>query len=82
MKSLFAIALIGFVLVTASCNAQQAATPAAPASVKLYTFQLTVEETNQVLNALSALPWKDVNTVVTKVVNQAREQDAPPPKKD
>jgi hypothetical protein len=77
MKALFAALLIGFVMIASWGNAQQAAAPA-----KVYTFSLTVEETNQVLNVLSTLPWKDANALVTKLVNQAREQDAAPPKQD
>jgi hypothetical protein len=80
MKSLFMALLIGSVMIASAVNAQQAAAPAAPA--KTYTFSLTVEETNQVLNVLSTLPWKDANALVTKLVNSAREQDAAPPKPD
>jgi hypothetical protein len=43
-------------------------------SEKNYTFVFTEQEANQVLNALGALPFNQVQQLIMKIQRQATEQ--------
>ena len=53
--------------------------PPQPAPGKIITFAMTESEAQLVVNALTAMPWKDVNPLVQKLFQQANEQLKPPP---
>ena len=44
-----------------------------------FTIVLTEDETNQVGRALSEQPFKDVATVIQKIIEQVRTQQQQPP---
>ena len=47
---------------------------------KPLTITLTQDEAQFVLNKLSEYPWKDVNPVMSKIINQLNTQMQTPPK--
>jgi hypothetical protein len=52
--------------------------PALAQAPRGITFALTAEEATTVINALGEHPWKDVNTLMQKMIGQANAQLAPP----
>jgi len=44
----------------------------------IINFTVTVAEGQQIINALAALPWKDVNQLEQKLIAEANAQLAPP----
>lgn len=50
----------------------------AHAQQKIVTLNLTVDEINQIGDALGTLPWKTVNPLIQKIVGQGQPQLAPP----
>jgi hypothetical protein len=44
---------------------------------KTYTFSLTADQTNVILNHLSELPWKEANPLIQEIVKQVNAQNAP-----
>lgn len=49
---------------------------AAPSNLML---NVTVADAQQILNALAAEPWKDVNGLMQKLIAQVNQQTAPKP---
>ena len=43
------------------------------------TMSITVAEAQQVLNSLGQQPWKNVNPLMQKLINQINPQLTPPP---
>lgn len=44
-----------------------------------YTFTVSPDEANTMLNKLGELPWKDVNPLMQKLIAQLNAQNHPPP---
>ena len=67
------------ILAIALFAAGPALAQAPPQPGKIITFAMTESEAQLVVNALTAMPWKDVNPLVQKLFQQANEQLKPPP---
>lgn len=42
-----------------------------------YTFSVTTDEANVILDTVGGLPWKNVNPLMQKLIGQANEQSKP-----
>jgi hypothetical protein len=68
--------LLAAVIVGASIATSVAQQPTQqPATVTMTT---TVTEAQTMINALSAMPWRDVNPLMNKLIGQINQQIAPP----
>ena len=54
------------------------ATTPALAQEKAITWTVTSAEAQTILNAVSALPWRDANSIMQKLIAQANAQLTPP----